>query len=330
LSAEKKDPAPSSGGKTAGKMKPAVDPAALAVLTGQVRSLLAFHQEIGLTAYPAVPALRQFLKRVQRRPQRRPSAPAFGEQGREQGRGRQSPPQPVGSAHQPGQQGGQAEKTVPFRRPPAQRSNAATAAPAATKPAAEDVRQQLKALNQEITRCRCCTRDTAAHVILGQGSPTPRLLVVGDCFIGTASEQGQIWGTEEDAMLRRMMQAIGLDQGSVYVTNAVKCPQTGPVQPGSLTEKSCFSLLEKELHIIRPSLICTMGDAAARALIGNNVPLVRLRGKFHTYTYPQGGTAQIMPTYHPRLLLQYPEMKKAVWKDLQAVQRRLQAFSREG
>ncbi|MDU9048515.1 MAG: uracil-DNA glycosylase [Candidatus Electrothrix sp. Rat3] len=325
MSAQKKDPVPSSSGKTAGKIDPAVDPTALAVLTGQVRSLLAFHQEIGLTAYPAVPALRQFLKRVQRPP----SVPAFGEHEREQGRGRQSPPQPAGSAHQQGQQGYQTKKTAPSRRPPAQRRNVATATIDATKPAAEDVRQQLKVLNQEITRCRCCTRESEANVILGQGSPTPHLLVAGDCFIGAASEQGQIWGTEEDAMLWRMMQAIGLDQNSVYVTNVIKCPHSGPVQPGSLTEKSCFTHLEKEIQIIQPSFICAMGDTATRALLKTKAPLVRLRGRFHSYRSPQGDTVQVMPTFHPRLLLQYPEMKQATWKDLQAVQRMLQVSSPE-
>jgi DNA polymerase len=71
-----------------------------------------------------------------------------------------------------------------------------------------------------------------------------------------------------------------------------------------------------------------MGDTVTRALLKTKVPLVRLRGRFHSYRYPQGDMAKIMPTFHPRLLLQHPEMKQATWKDLQAVQRMLQAFSR--
>jgi DNA polymerase len=151
--------------------------------------------------------------------------------------------------------------------------------------------------------------------------------VVGDCFIGTLSEKGQVWGKEEDAMLWRMMQAIGLDQRSVYVTNAIKCPQPGPVQLGSLMEKSCFPHLEKEIQIIRPQLICAMGDSVTRALLKTKAPLARLRGRFRSYRSPQGNVIKIMPTYHPRLLLQHPEMKQATWKDLQAVQRMLLASS---
>ncbi|MCI5210780.1 MAG: hypothetical protein D3910_18780 [Candidatus Electrothrix sp. ATG2] len=120
----------------------------------------------------------------------------------------------------------------------------------------------------------------ASRIVLGRGNPRPRLLVVGDCLIGAPAEKDLMWGKEEDTMLWRMMQAIGLDQSSVYVTNAIKCPQTVPVQAGSLMEQSCCTRLEKELHIIRPRLICAMGDTAARALLKTKAPLVRLRGRF--------------------------------------------------
>ena len=274
MSAQKKDLAPPSSREPVGKINPAVtptvDPASLALLTGQVRTLLAFHQEMGLVSYPAAPALRQLLTRTQR--QQPASTSSFGQQGR----GRQGSPQPIGGAHQ---QGHQAKKPAPPYRPPEQKSRLTTARP--TAETVGTVQQQLKALNQELAHCRCCTQSTDAvnsSVILGQGSPTPLLLVVGDCFIGTPSEQGQVWGKEEDAMLWRMMQAIGLDQGSVYVTNAIKCPQPGPVQPGSLTEQSCFSHLEKEIQIIRPKLICAMGDTATRALLKTKAPLAPTTG----------------------------------------------------
>ncbi|MCI5211386.1 MAG: hypothetical protein D3910_21965, partial [Candidatus Electrothrix sp. ATG2] len=189
----------------------------------------------------------------------------------------------------------------------------------------EVIQQELEALNQELAQCRCCPPNAESRVVLGRGSLRPRLFVVGDCLIGATSEKNLLWGKEEDAMLWRMMQAIGLDQSSIYVTNAIKCPQTAPMQPGSLMEQSCFTKLEKELQIIQPRLICAMGDTAAQVLLKTKAPLVRLRGQFRTYRYSQGKLAKVMPTFHPRVLLQYPEMKQAVWKDLQAVQRMLLA-----
>ena len=356
MSAQKKDPVPSSGKETVEKINPAiastVDPAALAVLTGQVRNLLVFHQEMGLTAYPVAPALRQFLTRVQK-PQSKPQpipqeqAPAFGEQGKGPQGSPGPPSQQHGGQQQVRQPGNQPEQPARPHRPPDEHKGTQTTARSAaeTVGTAGTVQQQLKALNQEISHCRCCAQGapSSAHssvapsdapssvapssAIVGQGSPTPLLLVVGDCFIGTPSDKDLIWGKEEDAMLWRMMQAIGLDQRSVYITNMIKCPQPGPVQPKSFMEQSCFSHLEKEIQIIRPKLICAMGDSVTQALLKTKAPLVRLRGSFRPYRSPQGEVIKIMPTYHPRLLLQHPEMKQATWKDLQAVQKMLQASS---
>ncbi|WP_446009331.1 uracil-DNA glycosylase [Candidatus Electrothrix sp.] len=288
---------------SAQKKKEQVDPGSLALLTRQVRHFLAFHQEMGLVAYPALPELRQFLTQVQKRVRKQ---------------------QPVSSSSQQGRAGH--SNSFPKNKPQVARpysDQKYKQSPA--KPETTSVQQQLQMLNQELVQCRCCTSDAEPRIIPGQGSPTPRLMVVGDYFIGNSWEQGLLWGKEEDAMLWRMMQAIGLGQKSVYVTNAIKCPQTAPVQSGSAQEQACFSHLERELQIIRPKLICAMGDAACRSVLKTKAPLARLRGRFHTYKYSTGAIGKIMPTYHPRLLLQHPEMKQATWKDLQAVQRALQA-----
>lgn len=301
MSAQKEISGQSVPEKTAGT----IDPAALALLTGQVRNLLAFYREIGLAVYPAMPKLRQFLTRAQTRGQQERGGASLHGPALQQSRGFAKPVPSQGVS-------GQGRKDA---RP--------------IQATAETVRQELQAFHQEIAQCRQCSSETAARPISGQGSPTPRLLVLGDCFLGTSPAKGLLWGEEEDAMLRRMMTAIGLEQDAFYVTNAVKCPQPKPVQPGSPTEHACFARLEQELLILRPQLICTMGDTATRALLKTKAPLVRLRGHFHTYRYPQGqGTAKLMPTFHPRLLLQYPEMKQAVWQDLQAVQRVLRNSSR--
>ena len=306
MSARKNDSARSTGRKTERK----IDPAALALLTGRIRNLLAFHQELGVTEYPAVPKLRQFLKRTLRQ---QANISSGG-----QGRGGQYPS--AAPHHQERHIDNSARPRMQCEQKARQTSSAG---PTIEVIQPEIVQQQLDAFNQELAQCRCCASGGKSRVVFGRGNLRPRLLVVGDCLLGAASGDDLIWGKEEDAMLWRMMQAIGLDQSSVYVTNTIKCPQTDPVQAGFSTEQACFSRLEKELRIIRPGLICAMGDAAARALLRTKAPLVRLRGRFHSYRYSQGEAARVMPTFHPRVLLQYPEMKQAVWKDLQAIQRML-------
>jgi DNA polymerase len=138
-----------------------------------------------------------------------------------------------------------------------------------------------------------------------------------------------IWDQNEDEMLWKMMAAIGLGRDDVYVTNAVKCGQQIELRPGSEAERRCLVWLEQELRAVQPKVICAMGDIAANALLGRTkpAPVARLRGKFYRCPWP-GITAPVMPPYHPGCLLMQPElvqieMKRATWKDLQAIQRKL-------
>lgn len=186
----------------------------------------------------------------------------------------------------------------------------------------ESSAKQLEKITQHLISCTRCDAASGA-VISGQGSPAPRLFVVGDGYEGGGDESGLLWGMEEDALFWKMMAAIGLDRESVYVTNCIKCPRKKPDVSPAGPGHACFSYLEQELLAIQPEVICVLGEVAAGLLLKKSAPLVRLRGRFHRYRYPHGGEAKIMATYHPRFLLQHPEMKPAVWLDLQAVQRKL-------
>jgi len=186
----------------------------------------------------------------------------------------------------------------------------------------ESTARQLETISRQLTGCRICGSGTGL-AIPGQGSTAPRLFVVGDSLNCTDADSGMIWGAEEDELFWKMMAAIGLDQESVYVTNCIKCSRDNVTQLDAAAGQRCFPFLEQELAAIQPELICSMGEIATVLLLGNRVPLVRMRGRFHQYPYSHGNVARVMPTFHPRFLLQNPEMKRATWMDLQAVQRQL-------
>ena len=204
----------------------------------------------------------------------------------------------------------------PMRRRPTAKG------PAPVKVSGKSAARQLENIVLELAECRNCESATRS-VVPGQGSSSPRLFVVGDCFMGTADQKGLIWGLEEDELFWKMMAAIGLDQESVYVTNCIKCGRERDWQPDAEPGRRCFPFLERELLAIQPGLICTMGEIATGLLLNSRQPLVRMRGRFHKYRYPHGSRARVMPTFHPRFLIRHPEMKRATWMDLQAVQRQL-------
>lgn len=187
----------------------------------------------------------------------------------------------------------------------------------------------IKNLEPEITACALCglARGPLGRVP-GKGSTGCRLMIVGDWSSqsGTFSP-ATLFGPEEDVMLWKMITAMGLQPDQVYVTNCLKCC---PLDPGVIDEKceeSCFSFLAREIAAVGPRIICAMGEMPVRVLMGKKEPLSRLRGRFGNYRYQSGQAVVVMPTFHPRFLLQHQEMKKATWNDLQAIKRRLDESS---
>jgi DNA polymerase len=198
--------------------------------------------------------------------------------------------------------------------------------PAAAERRTEPVQAQaaelsLSEISRQLVGCRHCS--AAAAPAPGLGAEKPKLVVVGDCRLAAAAAN-VLWSQEGDELFWRMMAAIQLDRNTVYATNTVKCVQQA-LPPSDGTAQDCLFWLEQELRSLRPALICAMGETAARLLTGRNIPLLRLRGRLHPCRLPAAPQAQVLATYHPRLLLQQPDLKPAAWLDLQLLQRRMAA-----
>jgi len=251
-----------------------------------LRRRLLYHQAMGITAYPLTEELQRFLKT-------KPAAVEDVRPGRDQSR---------------------------KSRPPG------IVEPVETPIPDEPSRQAaLDALPAEIERCTLCSLAAGrSGNVAGTGSVGADLMVVGDWSVQEGAFSPEIlFGPGEDEMLWKMMAAIDLDPDRVYVTNCIKCCPAPSVTDE--IEQHCLSYLVREIGAVRPRLICAMGETAARLLLGTTVPLVRLRGRFGVYRYQGADTVPVMPTFHPRFLLQHEEMKRATWNDLQLIRHRLQA-----
>ncbi len=194
----------------------------------------------------------------------------------------------------------------------------------------------LESVHAAVRVCRACAlADTSAGRLVGVGDVAARLLVVGDFALQTAETRAAqanppgaagplpapCFGSEEDTLFWKMMQAIQLQPRDVYVTNAVKCL----VAPGQEMEgawlDACRRHLVCEIDAVRPHLICAMGEHAAAVLLGRGEPVARLRGSVHQLQIGEETMARpaVVVTYHPRFLLRVEEMKKAAWQDLQQI-----------
>jgi uracil-DNA glycosylase family 4 len=180
-------------------------------------------------------------------------------------------------------------------------------------------------LENEIKACTLCqlSHDQLGR-IPGKGKIGCRLMIVGDWSSQSGIFSSEtLFGKEEDIMFWKMMDAISLSPDQVYVTNSLKCCPTDSGVIDEKCEESCFSFLAREVAAVNPQIICAMGDMPVRVLMGRKDPLVRLRGRFGNYRYQSGGSVMVMPTFHPRFLLQHQDLKKATWNDLLTIKRQL-------
>jgi len=150
------------------------------------------------------------------------------------------------------------------------------------------------------------------------GSGAARLMVVVDGPSDTDMAEGVFLTGEAGELFDRMLAAIGLARGRIYLTGMTRCapdPWQGPEREECL---ACQPWLLKEITIVRPRVILVMGAAAAAVVCGENAPLSRLRGRFMKYA-----GIDTMLSHPPAALLQNSELKKESWADLQKIQARL-------
>lgn len=123
----------------------------------------------------------------------------------------------------------------------------------------------------------------------------------------------------EESLLGKMLQAIKIKPGQIFVTNIVKCNVENRT-PKMEQEMAinCLSHTMQQIRLMQPAMICTMGQLSSQTILNSTNQLMALRGHFHTYM-----DIPLMATYHPAQLIALPELKKATWYDLQLMQRRL-------
>jgi len=145
------------------------------------------------------------------------------------------------------------------------------------------------------------------------------------CFIGEAP------GEDEDAqgvpfvgaagqLLDRMITAMGMKREEIYICNILRCRPPGNRTPLPNEAANCKEYLERQLELVQPRFICTLGGCAAQNLLATTESVGRLRRKFHDYR-----GIPVLCTYHPAYLLPHrsPEKKRDVWEDLKLLLTRM-------
>lgn len=207
-------------------------------------------------------------------------------------------------------------------RPRAQEAPAAQA-PASRAPEQEavDPAAALETLRVEVIgdcqRCDLCRQRN--KIVFGTGSPTARLMFVGEGPGAEEDRQGEPFVGRAGQLLDRILAAMGLDRTQVYIGNVVKCRPPDNRAPLPHEAATCLPFLRAQIAIIRPEVIVALGRTALEGLLGEKVQsMSRVRGRWMSF---EG--IDLMPTFHPAYLLRSPQAKKPVWEDMKAILARL-------
>lgn len=218
------------------------------------------------------------------------------------------------------------EKEVPFAKPTQKNQN--TTRP--QTPSTVDPPPSLDQLRTEIgdcQRCRLCEGRT--NIVFGVGNPKARLMFVGEAPGRDEDRKGEPFVGRAGQLLDKIIEAMKLKREEVYIANVVKCRPPENRNPAPDEIQTCEPFLLRQIEIIRPKVIVCLGTFAAQTLLSTENKISSLRAKFHPWpsatlkarfeTVLPEGAIQLMPTYHPAFLLRNPNMKGAVWEDMQKV-----------
>jgi len=195
----------------------------------------------------------------------------------------------------------------------------------------------LDALAERNRACTACRlRPGCTQVVVSDGNPQARVLIVGEGPGGDEDRTGRPFVGRGGQLLDRILAAVELRRDEVYVTNIVKCRPPANRAPDPLETETCTSLwLEPQLRLLRPELILALGNTPTGYLLGRQ-GITKLRGSWFPYRQQDGlWEALLMPMFHPAYLLRNETRavggpKSLTWRDIREVRRVLDGGVPEG
>jgi DNA polymerase len=184
--------------------------------------------------------------------------------------------------------------------------------------------ETLDAIRADLGDCRrCALHATRTKLVFGVGSPTARLMFIGEAPGADEDRRGEPFVGRAGQLLDRMVEAMGLARADVYIANVLKSRPPGNRTPEPDEIAACSPFLFRQIAAVGPEVIVALGAPAAQTLLQTTAPIGKLRGRFW-----RARGVDLMPTYHPAFLLRNPAKKREVWEDLQQVMARLGLTSR--
>ena len=168
-------------------------------------------------------------------------------------------------------------------------------------------REELKAVFHEARGCPRCPQLAATRttVVFGSGNADADLMFVGEAPGRHEDEQGIPFVGQAGKLLDRLLADIGLERADVFVTNALKCRPPGNRDPHPQEIENCQDYLLRQVELIEPRVVCTLGNFATKLLRGDPTGITRLHGREEVLVIADRAV-RLYPLFHPAAALYTP------------------------
>ncbi|HZU52450.1 MAG TPA: uracil-DNA glycosylase [Holophagaceae bacterium] len=184
----------------------------------------------------------------------------------------------------------------------------------------------LADLEAAIKGCLACALGPGRlNFVFGEGDPRAGLMFIGEGPGRDEDLQGRPFVGKAGELLDKMISAIGLSRREVYIANVVKCRPPDNRTPFPEEAAACLGYLRRQIELIQPKVIVTLGATPLRELVGLKEGITKVRGQWKRIE-AGGRDIPVMPTFHPAYVLrQYTQdVRRAVWADLKAAKEELE------
>jgi DNA polymerase len=180
----------------------------------------------------------------------------------------------------------------------------------------EEKAGELLGIRELIGDCqRCKLSKGRKHIVFGEGNPDAELMFIGEGPGRDEDAQGKPFVGEAGRLLTRLINRMGFERDEVYIGNIIKCRPPMNRDPEEDEIKTCLPFIRRQVEVIKPKVIMSLGRIAAHSLTGKKTPITKMRGRFMDF----GRGIRLMPTFHPAYLLRNPKGKYQVWEDAMKV-----------
>ncbi|HEY9459428.1 MAG TPA: uracil-DNA glycosylase [Paralcaligenes sp.] len=189
----------------------------------------------------------------------------------------------------------------------------------AASPVSDSLPHDLESLRSLVAICEACPLYAGrSRTVFGSGATESlQWMIIGEAPGDSDDRAGLPFQGAAGTLLHAMLAAVGVRaDSSVFFTNLVKCRPLGNRPPGPAEIAACLPYLRRQIALLNPRRILTLGRLAAQTLLNDDSDFEQLRGCVHELLSESGAKIPLVATYHPAYLLSRPQYKAGAWSDL--------------